>query len=438
MDANRAFILLLVMAVMSPFALSQTGRTVRHTRVPTEESSTSPAVTQAEAAIEKKDYPSAEKLLNEAVASNPKDYQAWYDLGYALNATGRKAEAIEAYRKSVAAKPDVFESNLNLGTLLASTNQPDAPEYLRKATQLKPTAHRDEGLERAWLSLGHAIEKEKPQEAIAAFEKAAALQPKDAEPYLAAGPLLEREEKLSEAAEHYVKAAELDPKSPDALAGLVNVYTKQKRLPEAESALRKYLALDPNNASAHVQLGRVLLAESKPEDASVEFQAALKLDPADKTANQEVAAALVQAKKFDEAAAHYEPLVAASPRDPTLRYQLGSCLLKARKFADAQAQLLDAVQLKPDFANAYEELAVAASENQNYPLAIKAVDMRAKFLPETAGTYFLRATSYDHLRAYPQAAENYRQFLVAAAGKFPDQEWQARHRLIAIDPKSKK
>ena len=161
MDANRAFILLLVMAVMSPFALSQTGRTVRHTRVPTEESSTSPAVTQAEAAIEKKDYPSAEKLLNEAVASNPKDYQAWYDLGYALNATGRKAEAIEAYRKSVAAKPDVFESNLNLGTLLASTNQPDAPEYLRKATQLKPTAHRDEGLERAWLSLGHAIEKEK-------------------------------------------------------------------------------------------------------------------------------------------------------------------------------------------------------------------------------------------------------------------------------------
>jgi len=437
MDVGKAF-LLLFLAVMSPFAVAQTGRTVRHTRVPTEESASSAAVTQAEAAIEKKDYATAEQRLNEAVAKNPTDYQAWYDLGYVFSATGRKAEAIEAYRKSVTAKPDVFESNLNLGTLLAATHQPDAADFLRKATQLKPTAHREEGLERAWLSLGHVVEKENPQEALEAFEKAAQLQPKDAEPYLAAGAILERQDKLTEAEEHYAKAAQLDPKSSDALAGLVNVYTRQKRLPEAESALRKYLAIDANNVSAHVQLGRVLLVESKPEEASAEFQAALKLDPNDPTANQEIAAALVQAKKFDEAAARYQPLVQANPRDPTLRYQFGSCLLKARKFADAQAELLDAVQLKPDLAEAYEELAIAASENQNYPLAIKAVDTRARFLPETPGTYFLRATSYDHLRAYKEAAESYRQFLLAAAGKFPDQEWQARHRLLAIDPKAKK
>lgn len=439
MDTNRAFVLLLLLAVISPVVVAQqTGQTVRHTRVPTEESASSALVTQAEAAIEKKDYTTAEKLLNDAVAKAPKDYLAWYDLGYVLAATGRKPEAIEAYRKSVANKPDVFESNLNLGTLLASTNPPEAADFLRKATQLKPTAHRDEGLERAWLSLGHVLEKDKPQEAVEAFEKAAQLQPKDPEPYLSAATILEQQEKFADAEKNYATAAQLDPNSSDALAGLVNAFTKQKRLPEAEAALRKYLALDSKNVSAHVQLGRVLLAESKPADASAEFEAALKLDPNDQTANREVASALVQAKKFDEAAARYQPLVQANPRDPMLRYQLGSCLLKARKFEDAQAELLDAVQLKPDFADAYEELAIAASENQNYPLAIKAVDTRAKFLPETPGTYFLRATSYDHLRAYPQAVENYKQFLVMAKGKFPDQEWQARHRIIAIDPKAKK
>ena len=30
--------------------------------------------------------------------------------------------------------------------------------------------------------------------------------------------------------------------------------------------------------------------------------------------------------------------------------------------------------------------------------------------------------------------ENYRQFLATDDGKMPDQEWQARHRLMAIDP----
>jgi len=56
-------------------------------------------------------------------------------------------------------------------------------------------------------------------------------------------------------------------------------------------------------------------------------------------------------------------------------------------------------------------------------------------LPELPIGYFLRATAYDHLRAYKQAAENYHRFLDTVTGNYPDQEWQARHRLIAIEPK---
>ena len=93
------------------------------------------------------------------------------------------------------------------------------------------------------------------------------------------------------------------------------------------------------------------------------------------------------------------------------------------------------VQLKPDFGPAYGDLAVAANENKNYPLAIQAVDMRAKYMPEIPMTYFLRATAYDHLQDVKNAARYYHQFLDVAGGKFPDQEWQARHRLIAIEPK---
>jgi hypothetical protein len=39
------------------------------------------------------------------------------------------------------------------------------------------------------------------------------------------------------------------------------------------------------------------------------------------------------------------------------------------------------------------------------------------------------------LKNVKQASVNYHLFLNAANGKYPDQEWQAKHRLIALEPK---
>jgi hypothetical protein len=56
-------------------------------------------------------------------------------------------------------------------------------------------------------------------------------------------------------------------------------------------------------------------------------------------------------------------------------------------------------------------------------------------LPEIPITYFLRASACDHLHDWKTAAMNYHLFLKSAQGLYPDQEWQAKHRLIAIEPK---
>jgi tetratricopeptide (TPR) repeat protein len=116
-----------------------------------------------------------------------------------------------------------------------------------------------------------------------------------------------------------------------------------------------------------------------------------------------------------------------------LHYGLGRLLLNQHKFPEAQQELLVAIQLKPGLGPAYGDLAAAANENKNYELVIKALDARAQLLPELPIGYFLRATAYDHLRQNKPAAENYHRFLETANGKYPDQEWQARHRLIAIE-----
>jgi Flp pilus assembly protein TadD len=399
------------------------------------EEDSSTLLTQAETAIEKKDYGNAEPLLKKVIARDPTNYLAWFDLGFVYSTSGKTDDCIAAYRKSVSAKPDVFESNLNLGLMLAKTGQPDAEQFLRTATKLKPSAHVEEGQARAWLSLAKVLEKTKPDEAIEAYHQASTLQPKDPEPHLSAGGLLEKQERVTDAEQEYKQALALDPSSADALAGLANIYMRAQRYGEADDVLHKLVAVRPNDAAAHLQLGRILAIAGHNEDAITELQTALKLAPDDADVRRDLAEVYVSADKFDEAEQQYRVLLTVKPKDAELHARLGKALMKQRKFPEAQQELLVAVQLKSDFADAYDNLAIAANENKNYELAIKALEARAKFIPENPGSYFLRATTYDHLRDYKRAAENYRKFLEVAEGKFPDQEWQARHRLIAIDPK---
>src|SRR5271166_1728049 len=438
--------------------------TVRHHRVmetvPDDDSS--PEVAQAETAMQNSDFVTAESLLQKAVVAKPSDYRAWFDLGYVYNATNRIAEATDAYRKSVAAKPDVFESNLNLGLLLARQgNNAEAATYLKAATQLKPSANPDESLARAWQALGRVD----PKQAVAAYAEAAKLDPKNPEPHLAAAALLEQQGNLAGAAREFQTASNLDAKSQPALSGLANVYIKQKKYPEAEAALRKALAADPLNNTARYQLGLVLAEEGKNDEAADEVKKSLQ---AGGNCGAELTLGSLYVKTGNDAEAEHWLRGAVAGFDSVLKiceerscspgsapphpsecacsgdeskaaeahYALGSLLMHVKKYPESQQELLLAVQLKPDLADAYGNLAVVAAENKNYQLTLKALDYRAKFVAESPATYFLRATTFDNLKAVPQAVEYYQRFLAADAGKLPDQEWQARHRLMALDPKN--
>ena len=414
-----------------------THTTVRHHKVVEEDTSQPPELIQAENAIQKNDYVTAGPLLKKVVAADPHNYQAWFDLGFVSNALGNEADSIAAYRKSVAAKPDVFESNLNLGLMLAKAGQPDAETFLRAATRLKPTAQVAEGRARAWLSLGHVLTAKDPDGAIEAFHQAALLQPKDPEPHLSAGPILEGQNHFADAELEYKQALALDPNSADAYTGLANIYMRGHRFGDAEDALRKLVAMRPNNAVAHTQLGRMLAADKRYDEAIAELQSTLKIAPNDLSVQRDLADIYIMAGKYAEAEAQYKTLLASHFKDPQLHAGLGQALLKQHKFPEAQKEFIGAVSLKPDYGEAWGSLAAAASENKNYGLVLKALEERAKFLPDIAMCYFMRASAYDHLRDPKLASENYHRFLETANGQYPDQEWQARHRLIAIEPKRK-
>ena len=339
--------LLLVACILSA---QQSKPTIRHHRVEEpDENASPPEIAQAEDAMQKNDFAAAEALLQKAVAAKPNDYRAWFDLGYVYNATQRRTEAIDAYRKSVAAKPDVFESNLNLGLLLAKGgDNAEAAKYLQAATQLKPADHPEASLARAWQALGRVQESTAPQQALAAYSEAAKLNPKDPQPHIAAATLLTNQKDFDAAAREYQTALQLDPTSKDSLSGLVDLYIAQKKYPDAEAALHKLLASDPQNSAAHMQLGRVLLAENKTSEAASEFHTALQSNPNDPHAALELGTLYAKANKNAEAEEQFRIAVRGLPQDPGAHFALGTLLMYEKKFPEAQPELLLAVKFKPD------------------------------------------------------------------------------------------
>ncbi len=433
---NNAMLLIVVAIAGCAAALGQTHTTVRHYRERID--SQPPEIAQAEDAIQKNDFTGAETLLKKALDKESNNYQAWFDLGFVLNRLGRADESIAAYRKSVAAKADVFESNLNLGLMLVRANNPEAEQFLRAATGLKPTAQVEEGQAGAWLALAHLLESKKPEEALLAYGKASELTPKNPEPHLSAGLLHERQKELAAAEAEYKQVLTLDPKSTEAAIGLTNLYMKSGRLGDAEPMLRRLAVEHPDDAGIHQQLGRVLAAQGKKDEAIAELQIALKVAPSDADAQREIADLYASAGKNDLAESAYRALVTAQPKDAELHRGLGRALLLQKKFPEAQEEFLVALRLKRDWPDVYIDLAFAASENKNYELAIRALNGRTTLNAEMpAICFFVRASAYDHLRDYKQASVDYHHFLDVANGKYPDQEWQAKHRLIAIEPKKR-
>ncbi len=433
---NHLFAGAILLIALTAVAFAQSHTTVRHYKERIDD--TPPEIAQAEDAIQKNDFTGAETLLKKAIDKDPKNYQAWFDLGFVLNRLGRVEDSIHAYRQSVAAKPEVFETNLNLGLMLVRFNSPEAERYLRAATTLKPTAQPEEGQARAWLALAHLLENTKPEDALAAYRKASEITPKDPEPHLSAGLLHERQKEFSDAETEYKQVLALDSHSTEASIGLTNIYMKSGRLSEAEPLLRRLATERADDAGIHLQLGRVLAAQGKKDDAIAEIQTALKLAPADSEAQREIADLYSSAGKNDLAENTYRALVTTQPKDPELHRGLGQALLRQKKFPEAQEEFLTALRLKRDSPDVYVDLAFAASENKNYELTIRALNGRTLLNAELpAICFFLRASAYDHLRDYKLAAVDYHHFLDVANGKYPDQEWQATHRLIAIEPKKR-
>jgi len=389
-------------------------------------------VADAENAIEAKNYTLAASRLDVYLSVHPDDARALFDRGYVEDAQGHTSAAEGWYRKAVAADPKQFEAHLALGLILAGQGDPAAKEQLQAATQLEPNPPNPEAKAQAYRALAHLLLRSDPEAARDALVAALKLSPETPDDAVLTAQIAEAAGNDALAEEAWRRVLQAQPDSAEAAAGLAHALIAQKRYADAQPVVETALQRDPKNPSLNAQLAAILNAQGKQAQALTVLEKLHDLEPKNRAVTQMVADAEAQAGNLGKASADYTELLATTPNDPDLLDSQGEVLVRQKQYAAAVADFQKAAAVRPDDVDAWSGIAFASSELHEYQQELDALSTRSKFAPDNASTLFLWATAYDNLHQTKAAADYYHRFLAAAQGKFPDQEWQAKHRLVTL------
>jgi len=187
---------------------------------------------------------------------------------------GRLDEALAGYAGVAQAFPGEPEPHFRMGLVEAERGAlAPARQAIDRALALAERPH-------YLVALGDVLDRlgSRPQ-AIAAWSRAATLQPALWPAHARLGVALQEEGRQEEALAHCGAVAELRPQDPGAWNNLAAALVAIGRPGPAEAASRRAIELDPGHASAHFNLGRALLAQDRARDGLAPLERAVLLDP---------------------------------------------------------------------------------------------------------------------------------------------------------------
>lgn len=298
-------------------------------------------------------------------ASEP--FEQLFRQGNALAGQGRHAEAVEWFRRALAARPNSPAAHNNLGNALADMGRLD--------------------------------------EAIACYRRALELSPDYAEAYSDLGLALHGKGLPDEAVACYHEALRLRPDLAQAMNNLGAIRLEQGDVAEAKKLFGQALHLAPHDGTTHYNLGLALHAEGNLAEAAAALKQAVGLSPSLGQAWQTLASVLAEGGRREEAVHLYRGLLTRHPEPAPLRVNLAALLLEMGRLAEAEECCRAAVAQDARLAEAHLQLGIVLQQQGQWNQAVAAYD-RAVELGAGPLASFRAATALPIIcRSREEAAE---------------------------------
>jgi Flp pilus assembly protein TadD len=397
-------------------------------------------LTDAQAALERRDFTTAAQKYRDYIEKKPDDAYAHFQLGYAYTALERPADAKTEYAKAAELDPRMGAAYTNLGMTLLDLREPAAAvEPFKKAADLEPT----DAQKRFFVGL--ALERAgRATEALEEYKAAERLDGTSVGIKNALGQAL-LDTNQPEQAEAYFRASlEEQPNDPEAHLGLARSLTADRKFDDAAAELEAYLKAKPNDARARIERASLLIQLGKYADGLAELDradAASAGAAAPSGGNEPVglrelslrAQALVGEKNYGAAVPFLEKAMALAPNDPEFPAALGHAYIETKKYPEAISVLSAAFKMNPTSSDILGDIATAEFLNKNYQGALQAVDLLGQRKTLPLGSWFLRASCYDKLGQVQQALAAYQTFLHMNTDLNSDMYFIAAARVRALE-----
>ena len=223
------------------------------------------------------DFKKAVSVLKEAIANNPHNEGAIYEIAFCYDQLGEYEQAIKCYSDFLDENPYSFTAWYNLGNAYSKLE-----DYEKAIWAYDYCLIINEDFGPACFNMGSAyLSSEDYFKAIEYLERCMELDGEDAMALCYLGEAYEQLNELAKAKMCYSRSIELAPALPDAWLGLGIVEDLEGNTKEALTFLHKAAELDPENAGVYHVLAGAYEKLNDFDAAEEYYRLSLNLDPAD-------------------------------------------------------------------------------------------------------------------------------------------------------------
>ena len=298
------------------------------------------ALREAELLASSGAYPQAKTKFEEAIAADPKSYEAFYNLAVLRLEHFKDLDgALDAAQHALAIRSTGDVQDL-LGDISESQNRfGDALNHYQEAVRVDPAN------DKVAFDLGaELLLHENFDAAEAVFQAALQRFPKASRIYLGLGTAEFMRGKTADSVASYLKAVDLDPGSEPAYLFLGEAFTfADTRSAEVVAKLAYLAAKEPQIFGAQYYYGAALVKEMDQEGnlkkvavAQAALQKAAALRSTDARVPYQLGELCRVQKRFSEAVTYYQKSTALDPEFPEPLYKLGQAYTRLGKPEEAK------------------------------------------------------------------------------------------------------
>lgn len=286
------------------------------------------------------------KVVSSFVERSPGDPRGYHLLSDVQFANGDNEAAEETLSELISIDDEDASAFHKRGAVrMTAKKVEDALADYQRAVTLKPKDA--EYLTSLGFALSRISRKQSLEKAQGVLEKALSIDESNADANRLLGTVLRKRFKPKSALDFHVRAVELDPDSAIAYFELGITQNALGQNDEAESSLRESLELNPNDSVAWYALGEVLRITGKCAPAVTAYEEALKLDPKHPKAPNKLGVCLYNVGDFDKAEIVLTGLIQNYPDDPYPYFNLGMVYEKKDRPHAAIKALKKFIELAP-------------------------------------------------------------------------------------------